>query len=408
VSKKLAIIGAGASGLVAALVASRGGVKVKIFEKNNKVGKKILATGNGRCNVTNKSIKTFNYHGKNPKFVNIAIDRFNASTCRAFFEKIGIDLTEGQKNRLYPKSLQSSSVVELLSYECKRNGVDICLNQEVADITKEGEKFALHVEGEKYHSDFVLIATGGLAMPTLGASDSGYRFAKKFGHTLIPTFASLVQLETKEDFKSISGVKLQGSIKVVLGKEELIYASGDILFTNYGISGSAILDVSRVANKILQHDDKVFVSMDLMSEYSKEQLKNILQKRVKNSNGKSVSLWLKGFLNSKLSLFLSKNIRVENADDLNTKDIVNLVYLLKNFKATIIGSRGFRSAEVTAGGVNTDEVNPKTFESKLQNGLFFSGEVLDIDADCGGYNLHWAWASGYSTGLEISSITKNI
>ncbi|MFK5881095.1 MAG: NAD(P)/FAD-dependent oxidoreductase [Sulfurospirillum sp.] len=399
--KSLAIVGAGASSLVAAIVAARTGAKVTIFEKNNKVGKKILATGNGRCNITNKTIKTTSYHGSNPRFVNMAVDRFNTSVCRDFFEKIGIDMVEGQKGRLYPKSLQSSSVVNLLVYECERQGAEILLNQEVTDIVKEGEKFALHVEDKKYYSDFVLIATGGLAMPSLGASESGYRFAKKFGHTIIPTFASLVQLETKEDFKSISGVKIQGAIEVLQGRERLTFASGDILFTNYGISGSAILDISRVVNKLLQYNDKVSVNIDLMNEYSKEQLKNILIKRAKNSNGKTISLWLNGFVNSKLTLFLSKNMRVKNADNLNTKDITNLVYLLKNFKATIIGSRGFKSAEVTAGGVSTDEISPRTFESKLQKRLYFSGEVLDIDADCGGYNLHWAWASGYSAGLAI-------
>ncbi len=399
--KLIAIIGAGASGLVAAIVSARAGAKVKIFEKNSKIGKKILATGNGRCNVTNKSVKISNYHGLNPKFVNIAIDRFNTQVCRKFFSEIGVELTEGQNGRFYPASLQSSSVVKLLTYECERQNVEILLNQEVQSITKEGEKFALHVEGKKEYADSVLIATGGLAMPTLGASESGYEFAKSFGHTIIQTFASLVQLETKENFKSISGVKLQADVEIVQNREKIVFASGDVLFTSYGISGSAILDISRRVNKILQNSDEVIVNMDLMRQYSKEQLKNILLKRLKNSNAKSVALWLDGFVNSKLALFLSKDLRVKNADDLNTKDIVNLVYKLKNFKITAIGSRGFKSAEVTAGGVNTDEINPKTFESKLQKNLYFSGEVLDIDADCGGYNLHWAWASGYSAGTAL-------
>jgi len=401
VSKSLAVIGAGASGLVAAIVAARAGVEVKIFEKNSKVGKKILATGNGRCNLSNQTIRTSNYHGLNPGFVNIAIDRFNPKTCKKFFSEIGVELAEGQNGRLYPLSLQSSSITNQLEYECKRLGVDISLNQEVLSIKKEGKKFALHVEAKRYCFESVLIATGGLAMPTLGAVGDGYGFAKSFGHTIVPTFASLVQLETKESFKSISGVKLQGNIEVMQSRDKIACASGDILFTNYGISGSSILDISRVVNKALQNSDEVVVVMDLMSGYSKEQLKNILLKRAKNSNAKSVALWLDGFINSKLALYLSKDIRVKNADNLTTKDVINLVYRLKNFKATVTGSRGFKSAEVTAGGVKTDEIDPKTMESKLQKGLFFSGEVLDIDADCGGYNLHWAWASGYSAGLAV-------
>jgi len=403
VSKRVAIIGAGASGLVAAITAARAGAKIKIYEKNNKIGKKILATGNGRCNVTNQSIKTSNYHGLNPKFVNIAIDKFNSQVCKKFFSEIGIELAEGQNGRFYPASLQSSSIVRQLTYECISENVEISLNSEVQYIVKEGEKFALHVEGKKEHADSILIATGGLAMPTLGARDSGYRFAKSFGHTIIPTFASLVQLECKEDFKSISGVKLQADVKIVQNRKEISYASGDLLFTSYGLSGSAILDISRRVNRILQNSDEVAITIDLMNQYSKEQLKNILLKRLKNANKKSVELWLDGFINSKLALFLSKNFRVKNADELNRKDIINLVYMLKNFKATVVSSRGFKSAEVTAGGVNTDEVNPKTFESKLEKNLYFSGEVLDIDADCGGYNLHWAWASGYSAGLSIAN-----
>ncbi|MCF6173894.1 MAG: NAD(P)/FAD-dependent oxidoreductase [Campylobacteraceae bacterium] len=397
----VAIVGAGASGLIAAIVAARAGKKVEIYEKNSKIGKKILATGNGRCNITNQTIKTSNYHGLNPKFVNIAIDRFNSLVCKKFFAELGLELDEVQNGRLYPKSLQSSSVTELLGYECERVGVQILLNQEVQSITKKNKKFVLLSENQKIHVTSVLIATGGLAMPTLGASDSGYRFAKNFGHTIVPTFASLVQLETKEDFKSISGVKLQGRIEVYEDKNHASFGSGDILFTNYGISGSAILDVSRVVNKTLQNSTEVNVKLDLLSEYSKEQLKNELLKRAKKSNGKSVSLWLNGFINSKLATFLSKDLRVQNADDLKTKDIINLVYKLKNFKVTVTGSRGFKSAEVTAGGVKTDEINPNTMESKLQKNLYFSGEVLDIDADCGGYNLHWAWASGYSAGIAL-------
>ena len=400
-SKRVAIIGAGASGLIAAIIAARAGVEVKIYEKNNKIGKKILATGNGRCNITNRSIKTSNYHGLNPKFVNIAIDRFNFQVCKKFFGEIGIEFWEGENGRFYPASLQSSSVVRQLSYECERQNVEISLNSKVQEIIKEGEKFALFVEGKKEYAGLLLIATGGLAMPSLGAGDSGYHFAKSFGHTIVPVFASLVQLECKENFKSISGVKLQADIKIMQNRDEIAYASGDLLFTNYGVSGSAILDISRRVNEILQNSDEVAISIDLMRQYSKEQLKNILLKRLKNSNKKSVELWLDGFINSKLALFLSKNLRVKNADELNAKDIINLVYMLKNFRATVVGSKGFKSAEVTAGGVNTDEVNPKTFESKLEKNLYFSGEVLDIDADCGGYNLHWAWASGYNAALSI-------
>ncbi len=398
----IAIIGAGASGLVAAIVAARRGVKVQVYEKNNKIGKKILATGNGRCNVTNQNIKTSNYHGKNPSFVNSSLNRFNTSTCKEFFSELGVELVEGQRGRLYPRSLQSSSIVELLVYECKRLGVEFFLNTKVDKITKKGNKFCLHVEEKSLHVNRVLVATGGLAMPTLGSCDSGYEFAKSFGHTIVPTHPSLVQLVCTEDLKPISGVKVEGSIEVYEDGQSKTFANGDILFTNYGISGSAVLDISRVVSHSLLFKRALHVKIDLLPEFSKEQLKNLLKKRLKHSNGKSVALWLDGFINSKLARFIEKSLHVKCADNLNNKEFTKLVYALKNLTLHVEDTKGFKSAEVTAGGVSTDEIDFQTMESKLQRGLFFSGEVVDIDADCGGYNLHWAWASGMSAGNNIS------
>ena len=401
-SNQVAVIGAGASGLVAAIVAARHGAKVHVYEKNNKIGKKILATGNGRCNVTNKNIELSNYHGLNPSFVNPSLNHFNASTCKAFFSELGVELVEGQRGRLYPRSLQSSSIVELLVYECKRLHVEFFLNAEVKSITKKDKGFVLHVEDKSLHVDKVLVATGGLAMPTLGSCDSGYEFAKSFGHSIVETHPSLVQLICKEDLKPISGVKVEGSIEVYEDGQNKTHASGDILFTNYGISGSAVLDVSRVASHSLLCKRALHVKIDLLPEYSKEQLKNLLKKRQKYANGKNIALWLDGFINSKLAKFIEKTLHVKNADDLNNKELTKLVYALKNMTLHVTDTKGFKTAEVTAGGIKTDEINSQTMESKLQRGLFFSGEVVDIDADCGGYNLHWAWASGISVGNSIS------
>ena len=398
---KVAIVGAGASGLVAAIVAARNGAQVFVYEKNNKIGKKILATGNGRCNVTNENIKLTNYHGLNPSFINPSINHFQTSTCKDFFRELGIEMVEGQKGRLYPKSLQSSSIVELLVYECTRLGVKFFLNREVKKIQKTDKEFIIYVEDESLHVKSVLIATGGLAMPSLGSCDSGYEFAKSFGHSVVPTHATLVQLICKEDLKSISGVKIQGDIEVFVDNEIKSIKSGDILFTNYGISGSAVLDVSRVVANALHFKRKVHVKIDLLPEYTKEQLKNLLKKRLKFSNSKSVELWLEGFINSKLARFIAKSLYVKNADDLNNKELTKLVYTLKNMNLYVEETKGYKTAEVTAGGINTKEIDATTMESKLEQGLYFSGEVIDIDGDCGGYNLHWAWASGYTAGKNM-------
>jgi len=401
VSKTVAIIGAGASGLVAAITAARAGAKVKVYEKNNKIGKKILATGNGRCNITNQTITKGNYHGDNPSFVNPAINHFNTSTCRAFFSELGIEMTMGQNGRLYPKSLQSSSVVDLLAYECRRLGVEFLLETKIENIIKTEDGFSPQTKGRSQKAEKILICTGGPAMPTVGGCDSGYELAMNFNHTIKPVHPSLVQLVCSENLKNISGVKIQGDIEVFIDKELKINRQGDILFTNYGISGSAVLDISRIASHALLHQRDVRLKIDLFSDYSKEQLKNLLKKRLKFSNAKSVSLWLNGFINSKLALYFEKSLKIKEADKLNPKDIVTLVHFLKNMTLHVEDTRGFKSAEVTAGGINTKEINSQTLESKLQKGLFFAGEVLDIDGDCGGYNLHWAWASGYLAGSSM-------
>jgi len=400
-SNQIAVIGAGASGLVAAIVAARADKKVRVYEKNNKIGKKILATGNGRCNISNKNIQLSNYHGSNTSFVNHSINHFNASICKAFFAELGVELVEGQRGRLYPRSLQSSSVVELLVYECRRLGVEFFLDTKVDKITKNGNKFSLHVGVKSIHASKVLVATGGLAMPTLGSCDSGYEFAKSFGHSIVATHPSLVQLVCKEDLKAISGVKIEGNIEVYEDGQNKTQASGDILFTSYGISGSVVLDISRAVSHSLLHKRAISVKIDLLPEYSKEQLKNLLKKRLKYSNGKSVALWLDGFINSKLAKFIEKSLHVKSAESLNSKDLAKLVYAIKNLTLHVNDTKGFKTAEVTAGGVNVGEINSKTLESKLQRGLFFSGEVVDIDGDCGGFNLHWAWASGMCAGLAF-------
>jgi predicted Rossmann fold flavoprotein len=397
----IAIVGAGASGLVAAIVAARAGSKVVILEKNAKAGRKILATGNGRCNITNQEIKTSNFHGTNPSFVNHAINTFNTLTCKKFFEELGIVMMEGQKGRLYPKSAQSSSVVDVLVYECERLGVEILLQSEVQSIEKSESGFSLHVNEKILHVSKVLLATGGLAMPTLGSSDSGYLFAKNLGHSLIPTHPSLVQLVCYEDLKSISGVKLEGDVEVIIDSQVVANAYGDILFTNYGVSGSAILDISRAVTTVVGSKREITLKIDLLSEYTKEQLKALLEKRKKYANGKSVEFWLQGFLHSKLASFITKSLHVKTAEELNHKYLTKLVYELKNFVLHVEDTKGFISAEVTTGGVDVREINPSTMESKLYEGLFFSGEVVDIDGDCGGYNLHWAWASGYVAGKNL-------
>ncbi|HIP03304.1 MAG TPA: NAD(P)/FAD-dependent oxidoreductase [Campylobacterales bacterium] len=387
--KRVAIIGGGASGMVAAIVAARNGMRVELFEKSVKVGRKILATGNGRCNISNEHIFIENYHSKHPSFVKEALKRFDV---REFFSKLGLEIAEGAKGRLYPMSLQSSSVVDLLYYEVKRLGVEVHLSHEVSDIKRIGAIFKIDAK----EFDAVVIASGSLAMPTLGSSESGYKFARGFGHGIEKPFASLVQLVSHDPMVTeASGVKLDADLEIFVDGQPKMSVRGDLLFTNYGLSGSAILDISRTASFALSRGREVKIQIDLMPELSHDGLKSLLLKRAKLELPSA--LWLNGIVHKKLV----KLLKFSNAN-VNTKTIHKLAYEIKNLTLKIDATKGTKSCEVMAGGVSTEDINPKTMESKLIKGLFFCGEVLDIDGDCGGYNLHFAWASGYLAGNSLS------
>ncbi len=394
--KDIAIIGAGASGLVAAITAAKAGAKVTIYEKSAKIGKKIHASGNGRCNITNEKISLANYHGKHPHFAKEII-KFDA---KKFFNAMGLELRRGKGTRLYPLSHQASCVVDFLGFECKRHGVEFVKECEITEIKKENEHFILHYHDKKVSVDKVLIATGSMAMPNLGSSESGYNFAKSFGHTVEKPFAALVQLTSNDEvFTKASGVKLEAQIEIFVEKQSKMRLHGDLLFTSYGLSGAAILDVSRIASRATMRNQEVFIMIDLLPDFSQQALKALLQKQLPLKL--PLYLWLNGIIPKKLIEPLMIVAKLDANKALNNKTLNTLAYTLKNLKVSISGTRGAKGAEIMAGGISTEEIDPKTMQSKLVKGLYFAGEVVDIDGDCGGYNLHWAWASGMLAGKSM-------
>ncbi len=398
--KNIAIIGAGASGLVAAITAASRGSKVTIYEKSAKIGKKIHASGNGRCNITNADITLENYHGKHPHFAKEII-KFDA---KKFFNDLGLQLRFGNGTRLYPYSHQASIVVDFLGYECKRLGVEFVKECEIERIEKENEHFVLHYHDRRFLHDALMIATGSAAMPNLGSSESGYHFAKSFGHTVEKPFAALVQLTSDDTvFTKASGVKMEADMEIFVDNQAKMGVRGDLLFTSYGLSGSAILDLSRTASRATMRKQDVFIMIDLLPDFSQQALKTLLQKQLPLKL--PLYLWLNGIIPKKLIEPIMIAAKLDTNKPLNSKTINTLSYTLKNLKVSITGTRGAKGAEIMAGGVSTQEINPKTMESKLVKGLFFAGEVVDIDGDCGGYNLHWAWASGYKAGCGLSAKT---
>jgi predicted Rossmann fold flavoprotein len=400
-NEDMIIIGAGAAGLCAAIVSARAGQMVLLLEQNNKIGKKILVSGNGKCNIDNKYINLNRFHGQNPKFIEEVLEGYDFDVVEKFFTSIGLELIEGKEGKMFPMSLQASSVVELLEYEAKRVGVQIVCDCTVTSIERKNNTFTVETSQGTKTCEKLLLASGSPAAPQLGGSNSGYAFATKMGHTLIPRHPSLVQLCSEEDWvKSCAGVKVAGVAQLYANGEYITEKKGDLLFTNYGISGLAILDLSREVSTRLAGYDYCELNLDLMPELSKEKLTNLLLKRIKEGSDKTLTLWLQGVMNKKLIpvILEQSKCKAKIEKDLNRKEVGKLVYSIKNLKLSINETKGFKGAEVATGGIDTTEVNPQTIESKLVPNLFFAGEILDVDGDRGGFNFHFAWVSGLRAG----------
>jgi len=401
----VAIIGGGASGLVCAIEAARQGCKVSLFEKNSKVGRKILATGNGKCNISNENISLSFYHGEQIHRIKEVLKRFDTFTCKTFFAHLGLEMKEGEEGRLYPLSHQASSVVDLLLHETRMLGITLHLQSEVTQIASQEGRFHVHFDAQTQMFDACVIATGSPAWKSLGSSESGYAFAKAFGHRVNEPFASLVQCVSDDEHLALAtGVKCDAMVQLFINQQKVQESKGDVLFTAYGLSGLAILEISRKASLAFKEHQNVHVIIDMFSSLSKEALQALLQKRLSFAKGKSLSLWLEGIIPKKLALLIIHRealLHVKDAASLNAKELKRIVFALKAFRVKLVATKGFESAEVCAGGVVLDEIDTKTLMSLKCKNLYFCGEVLDVDGNCGGFNLHFAWASGYCVGKNI-------
>lgn len=402
---RVAIIGAGASGLVCAIEAARKGLKVSVYEKNTKVGRKILATGNGKCNISNQSITLSRYHGEAIHRAKEVLKRFDTSFCKTYFRHLGLEMREGEEGRLYPMSHQASSVVDILLHEARILGVQFFLDHEVLRIEKHASGFRLFFKDQEALYEACVIATGSKAMKNLGSSQSGYIFARSFGHSVIEPYPSLVQcLSDMEHLSLASGVKVHAHVELFIANQMAHRSNGDVLFTPYGLSGTTILEISRKASKAFLEGEKVHVLLDLFPDMNKDAFQAMLQKRLSCAKGKSLSLWLEGLIPKKLALFIiahEKLTHLKDASLMTQKEIKKLVFALKALKVSLLDTKGFESAEVCAGGVDLQEIDPKSLMSLKEKNLYFCGEVLDVDGDCGGFNLHFAWASGYVVGQSL-------
>ena len=406
---KVIVIGGGPAGCFAAYFAAKNGHDVTILEQNEKLGKKLYITGKGRCNITNSSDMEVLFQNvcSNRKFLYSAFYSFTNDQVVDFFETHGLQTKVERGNRVFPLSDRSSDVISTLSRALKEVGVEVRLHTKVKDIVVDGEMATGVVlqDGKRLMADAVIIATGGVSYPSTGATGDGYRFAKDLNHKLIPATPSLVPFETKEEWpKDLQGLALKNVSLQVVRNDKIIYDDfGEMLFTHFGISGPMVLSASAaIKPEYFKEDLSLFI--DLKPALDMEQL----DKRVLREFEEAIN---KQFKNSINKLLPAKMVPViielsgidpdKKVNEISKEERKNLVTLLKRLPLTVIGLRGWNEAIITKGGVSVKDVNPSTMESKLVKDLYFCGEVLDLDAMTGGYNLQIAWSTGYLAGNSI-------
>ena len=406
--KKIIVIGAGASGMMAAVSAkSFGGkdVDVYVLERNEYPGKKILATGNGKCNFTNIVQGPLCYRSSNPDFAWDAVLQFPAQSTIRFFLELGI-YSVNRNGYPYPASGQATSVRDVLTMEMIRLGVHVLTNVFVEKVEAEGNGFCVYTKEKTFAADKVILACGGKAASYTGSDGNGYAHAEMFGHTIVPVLPALVQLRCKEKvYKKLSGVRSACKISLFSHQECVAQDSGELQLTDYGISGIPVFQVSRFAAQALREGKEVSALLDFAPDFSKEQFLDFLKRRIQSRPKKNVEEFLIGCFHKKLCdcwIYISRIDKAKLVIELTDDELEKLVRIIKEFKTTVVNVNSFDQAQVCAGGVDTKEVCVRTMESKLKKGLFFAGEILDVDGMCGGYNLQWAWSSGYLAGKHAA------
>ena len=406
--RKIIVVGGGAAGMMAAVTAARKGKNVLLLEKNEKLGKKLFITGKGRCNITNSAEidELFSAVVSNPKFLYSSFYSFTNDQVIEFFEELGVKTKVERGGRVFPESDHSSDVIRALEQELKRLGAEIRLRTEVKEILAEGgrAKGVRLSSGEKLNADAVIIATGGISYPSTGSTGDGYRFARECGHKVTELSPALVPMEVEEWYaKELMGLSLRNiEIKITDGKKKLYEEFGEMLFTHYGVTGPVILSASSIVGKKLK-EHPLTLHIDLKPALTEEQLdKRVLREFEANHN--------RQFKNAVDSLFPAKLKPVivelsgipeeKKVNEVTKEERLRFVRMIKDFSMTLTAMRGYNEAIITKGGVSVKEIDPGTMESRLVSRLYFAGEVLDLDAVTGGYNLQIAWSTGYLAGMN--------
>jgi predicted Rossmann fold flavoprotein len=405
-NRNIIIIGAGASGMMAAIIAARNHAKVTILEHTDRLGKKLLVTGNGRCNLTNL-VQPFDcYRSNNQEFPKHIVEQFGAEQTLKLFEEMGL-YTKNKNGYVYPYSEQASTVQDILNMELDHLGVKIDYSIIVNKIIPEGNKFKICTNAENYICDNVIIAAGSKAAPKTGSDGSGYEIAKSLGHSIIKPLPALVQLRCEGNyFKRLSGIRCEVMIHLFINGKESVSDRGELQLTDYGISGIPTFQISRYAVKALDEGKEVLINIDFLPDMELSKLNIFMQKQMNLAVNKNLEQFLIGFLNKKLVPIIIKRASLSPqvlCKNIAVNQLNSLLTCIKKFKVKVISFNSFEQAQVCSGGVNTKEISKTTLESLKAPGVYFAGEILDVDGICGGYNLQWAWSSGFVAGLNASN-----
>ena len=407
-SRKIAVIGGGAAGMMAAIQAAASGASVSLYERNDRVGKKILSTGNGKCNFSNEKMGSEYYHGSGKTLWDAVYTAFDTTQTKAFFTSLGMRIKE-RDGYLYPASEQASTVLDLLRYELERQHIMIHTETKIQEIHWEKGQFILKPSGET--CDAVILACGGSAAPGTGSDGNGVLLAKKLGHTIVPVVPALTALRCQESFfKQVAGVRCDASLVLRVAGKEVCRERGELQLTDYGISGIPTFQLSRHAAYALQEKKPVTVTISFLPDYDESACASFFQDRLSVHGQEAMEIFLTGIVNKKINLLLLKLSGIgqsDRAEEVPAASFRRLWKLYCGLEVTVVGVNPFEKAQVSAGGVDCNEVTASLMSKKIP-GLYFAGEILDIDGLCGGYNLQWAWSSGAVAGRAAASAKEKL
>lgn len=429
------IVGGGAAGMMAAIAAAESGARVTLLEGNDRLGKKILSTGNGKCNLGNEKLGVEEYYTSSPAFLADCLERFGTAETVSFFQGIGL-MMKSRNGYLYPSCEQASAVLDVLRYEVAAAGVEVVTDCKIERIRRNQRtgKIEVHGRGGDFSFHRVVLACGGKAAPRTGSDGSGHELARQLGHSLVPTVPALVQLKCREEYlKSVAGVRADAKLTVFRTGMPVAEERGELQLTEQGISGIPVFQLSRVVNYILagsgefaaigqaserrRHRERenvraeesspgagVEVRIDFLPDYSEEDFRLLCARRELLQGQRTVEEFFTGMLHKKLMLLFVRLAGLRTLEDIavaDRKKVAQVYRLCRDWRVHVVGNNGYDSAQVCAGGVPLDEVT-ESLESRKAPGVYFAGEILDVDGKCGGYNLQWAWCSGYLAGCAAA------